>query len=71
MIAADTDVLIGYLAGLDPAAAARRQLERTGTPIGMADSLVAGIVLARNGALYTRSERHFGRVVELRRARQS
>jgi len=57
-------------AAADRAAAVRRQLERTGTPIGMADSLVAGIVLTRDGALYTRNGRHFGRVDGLQRVRQ-
>lgn len=57
-------------AAADRAAAVRRQFERSGTPIGMADSLVAGIVLARDGVLYTRNERHFGRVERLQRVRQ-
>jgi predicted nucleic acid-binding protein len=45
----------------DGAAVVRRELERTGSGIGMADSLIAGIVLARGGALMTRNQ-HFKRV---------
>jgi tRNA(fMet)-specific endonuclease VapC len=52
---------------LDRAAAARaavvRQgLEETGTPIGMADSLIAGIALLNDLALLTRNRKHFERV---------
>jgi len=43
----------------------RRQLERLGVGIGMGDSLIAGIVLARGGTLLTRNGRHFERVPEL------
>jgi predicted nucleic acid-binding protein len=50
----------------DPAADAaseiRRSLERSGNPIGMADSLIAGIVVANGGTLLTRNRRHFERV---------
>jgi tRNA(fMet)-specific endonuclease VapC len=46
----------------DDAAVVRRELERTGSGIGMADSLIAGIVLARGGALMTRNQQHFKRV---------
>ena len=52
----------------DVAAGVRRALERDGNPIGMADSLIAGIVLARRGTLLTRNQRHFGRVPGLRLA---
>jgi predicted nucleic acid-binding protein len=53
--------------GLDDAAAdaaseIRRSLERSGHPIGMADSLIAGIVVINGGALLTRNRRHFERV---------
>jgi tRNA(fMet)-specific endonuclease VapC len=53
--------------GLDDAAAdaaseIRRSLERSGTPIGMADSLIAGIVTSNGGTLLTRNRRHFERV---------
>jgi tRNA(fMet)-specific endonuclease VapC len=48
------------------AAGVRRQLEQTGQPIGMADSLIAGIALAQDAALYTRNLRHFERVPGLR-----
>jgi len=47
------------------AAQVRRELETTGQKIGMGDSLIAGIVLVRNGALLTRNVRHFGRVAGL------
>lgn len=50
----------------DRAAQVRRSLERFGEPIGMADSLIAGIALARGAALLTRNRRHFGRVPGLR-----
>jgi tRNA(fMet)-specific endonuclease VapC len=46
----------------DRAAAVRRSLERKGSTIGMADSLIAGIVLTVNGVLLTRNRRHFDRV---------
>lgn len=53
--------------GLDDAAAdaaseIRRSLERSGNPIGMADSLIAGIVTGSGGTLLTRNRRHFERV---------
>jgi|SRR5208282_493028 len=44
------------------AAELHRQLERSGIRIGMGDSLIAGIVLARGGSLLTRNRRHFERV---------
>ena len=46
----------------DRAAQMRRDLERAGVPIGMADSLIAGIVLEHGGRLLTRNQRHFQRV---------
>jgi len=46
----------------DRAARVRRDLEKAGVSIGMADSLIAGIVLARGGRLLTRNQRHFERV---------
>jgi tRNA(fMet)-specific endonuclease VapC len=49
----------------DRAAEVRRDLERRGEPIGMADSLIAGIVLARGGLLLTRNRTHFERVTGL------
>jgi tRNA(fMet)-specific endonuclease VapC len=53
--------------GLDDAAAdaaseIRRSLERSGNAIGMADSLIAGIVISKGGSLLTRNRRHFERV---------
>ncbi len=44
------------------AAELHRQLERSGIRIGMGDSLIAGIVLARGGSLLTRNRRHFVRI---------
>jgi tRNA(fMet)-specific endonuclease VapC len=46
----------------DAAAEIRRDLERDGAGIGMADSLIAGIVLTFRGTLLTRNRRHFERV---------
>lgn len=46
----------------DRAAAVRRRLESRGEGIGMADSLIAGIVLVHDGMLLTRNRRHFERV---------
>lgn len=48
--------------GADRAAAVRRGLERKGAGIGMADSLIAGIVLSVGAALLTRNRRHFERI---------
>lgn len=53
----------------DRAAGVRRALERQGESIGMADSLIAGIVLASGGELLTRNRRHFERVPGLRLVR--
>ena len=50
----------------DRAAEVRRGLERDGAGIGMADSLIAGIVLLHDGILLTRNRRHFERVPGLR-----
>lgn len=52
----------------EAAAAARRELERRGRPIGMADYLIAGICLERSAALLTRNRAHFERVPGLRLA---
>jgi tRNA(fMet)-specific endonuclease VapC len=52
----------------DRAAAVRRALEDRGASIGMADSLIAGIVLAHDGILLTRNRRHFERVEGLKLA---
>lgn len=46
----------------DRAARVRRNLEKAGVSIGMADSLIAGIVLEHGGRLLTRNRRHFERV---------
>ncbi len=47
------------------AAEVRRTLESKGQAIGMADSLIAGICLERNGILLTRNMKHFSRVDDL------
>lgn len=46
----------------DRAAQVRQELEMAGVPIGMADSLIAGIVIERGGRLLTRNKGHFERV---------
>lgn len=46
----------------DRAAEVRRTLERKGSPIGMGDSLIAGIVLLHKGIFLTRNPKHFERV---------
>lgn len=52
----------------DRAAQVRQGLESAGATIGMADSLIAGIVLNRESVLLTRNRRHFERVPRLRLA---
>jgi tRNA(fMet)-specific endonuclease VapC len=47
------------------AARARRDLESAGTPIGMADYMIAGICLAHSAVLLTRNRKHFERVAGL------
>jgi len=46
----------------DRAARVRRDLEKASVSIGMADSLIAGIVLEHGGRLLTRNLRHLERV---------
>lgn len=46
----------------DAAAEIRRELERSGTGIGMADSLIAGTTIRNRGILLTRNRSHFERV---------
>jgi predicted nucleic acid-binding protein len=50
----------------DAASEVRRSLERSGNPIGMADSLIARIAIGNGGTLLTRNRRHFERVAGLR-----
>lgn len=57
--------------GADTAAEIRRALEGAGVAIGMADSLIAGIVVAYEGVLLTRNRRHFERVPGLSLGRLS
>jgi tRNA(fMet)-specific endonuclease VapC len=49
-------------AAASSAAEIRRTLEGRGTPIGMADYLIAGICLSRSAMLLTRNRDHFERV---------
>lgn len=44
----------------------RRELETRNATIGMADSLIAGICLEREGILVTRNKKHFERVPGLK-----
>jgi tRNA(fMet)-specific endonuclease VapC len=55
-------------AAADRAASVRRALEQRGSGIGMADSLIAGIVLVHDGMLLTRNRKHFDRVEGLKLA---
>jgi tRNA(fMet)-specific endonuclease VapC len=55
-------VLVVDRAAAERAAEIRRELERAGAPIGMADCLIAGICAAAGVALLTRNRRHFERV---------
>jgi tRNA(fMet)-specific endonuclease VapC len=48
------------------AAEIHRSLSETGTTIGMADSLIAGIVLDRDAILITRNRKHYQRIPGLR-----
>lgn len=50
----------------DAAAEIRRTLEDAGETIGMADSLIAGIVTTNGCVLLTRNRRHFERVPHLK-----
>ncbi len=50
----------------DIASDIRRSLEKSGRDIGMADSLIAGIVIQNNGTLLTRNRRHFERIPNLK-----
>ena len=52
----------------DRAAAVRRALELRGSPIGMADSLIAGIVMTHDALLLTRNRKYFERVEGLKLA---
>ena len=53
-------------AAAEHAAAIRRDLERAGQTIGMADSLIAGIVVTHGVRLFTRNRKHFERVPHLK-----
>jgi tRNA(fMet)-specific endonuclease VapC len=44
----------------------RRELEREGRTIGMADSLIAGIAMEHDAILITRNRKHYERVSRLR-----
>jgi tRNA(fMet)-specific endonuclease VapC len=58
-------------AAADHAAEVKRALDRQGAAIGMADALIAGIVLAHGGMLLTRNTRHFARVPGLSLSRMA
>ncbi len=53
----------------DRAAEIRRHLDQKGNGIGMADSLIAGIVLEHGAHLLTRNDRHFTRVQGMKLSR--
>lgn len=55
-------------AAADAASEIRRSLERSGNSIGMADSLIAGIVISNGCTLLTRNRRHFERIPGMRLA---
>jgi tRNA(fMet)-specific endonuclease VapC len=55
-------------AAADSAARIRLTLGRRGEAIGMADCLIAGIVMVQGALLLTRNRRHFERIKELRLA---
>ena len=59
---ASTPVLPLDLESAAHAARVRRDLAAEGLPIGMGDSLIAGIALANGLPLLTRNRRHFGKV---------
>lgn len=48
------------------AARVRKELGAKGSGIGMADSLIAGIVIQQRGTLLTRNRKHFERIPALR-----
>jgi predicted nucleic acid-binding protein len=52
----------------DAASDIRKSPERAGNAIGMADSLIAGIVISNGGILLTRNRRHFDRIPGLKLA---
>jgi len=49
-------------AAVDAAAGIQKSLQQAGHGIGMADSLIAGIVISKGGILFTRNRRHFERI---------
>ena len=52
--------------GAARAAAVHCQLQSLGGPIGMADSLIAGIALVHGYPLFTRNRKHFAKVPGLK-----
>ena len=62
-------VLILDVSATDRAAEVRRHLDQKGHGIGMADSLIAGIVLEHRANLLTRNDKHFNRVQGLKLSR--
>jgi tRNA(fMet)-specific endonuclease VapC len=55
-------------AAADAASEIQRSLERSGIAIGVADTLVAGIVTSHAATLMTRNRRHFERIPGLKLA---
>jgi tRNA(fMet)-specific endonuclease VapC len=50
------------------AAELRQELDRAGTPIGMADYMIAATCLTHRGTLLTRNLKHFARIERLKLA---
>jgi tRNA(fMet)-specific endonuclease VapC len=65
-LAAILEVVSLERASAERAASVRQHLESAGQPIGMADSLIAGIALEHELPLLTRNRKHFGRVPGLK-----
>ena len=65
-LVAELDVLPLDRNAAERAARVRRQLQAAGQPIGMGDSLIAGIALAHDAPLFTRNRKHFERVPGLK-----
>jgi predicted nucleic acid-binding protein len=59
-------ILVLDVPAADKAADIRRQLDQKGQGIGMADSLIAGIVLEHRATLLTRNVKHYNRVHSLK-----
>lgn len=62
VVKARFDILAFDLPSAEAAASIRADLEAQGTPIGPADTLIAGMALAHHLTLVTHNTREFGRV---------